>query len=644
LRGIISPPPDLFARVRRGLMTLNLVLGMSLLYLLAQSADTLVNAQTLACAALVWLGCFWIYVYRNVTISPAWDLGVALSLLAVGLSIDDPVSTSGLLYLAVLYGGLCYRSFTLSSRAVAGTVFLYAAVHVVSIGYTMGLLTGGSSPLIGLLQAPGLAVSAGATHALARSLSARRQPSSSLPLTMLETDILRQVFHDDLTGLPNRTLFMNRLESALANARERGDSIVVLFLDLDRFKVVNDSLGHDAGNQLLISVAARIQTVVRPSDTVARLSGDEFAVLIDCAGGVEPPVDVAQRILYALREPTHIDGYDVVASTSIGIAFAAHDDLGETASDLLRNADLAMYEAKNRGRGNYAVFHPLMNARALHRLEMETELRYAVTNSEFQVYYQPLVQLRTGRVVEVEALVRWQHPSRGLLLPDTFISLAEETGLIEPIGQWVLEEACRQGQIWEKQRPGAPPLNLNVNLSVRQFQQPNLVTDIARVLKQTKIAPRQLTLEITESVALADAEAAVATMKELKGLGLQLAIDDFGTGYSALSYLKRFPVDTLKIDRSFIEGLNYDHGDVAIVRAVIAFAKTMNLSVTAEGVETPDQLRHLEALGCDRGQGYYFATPLPSVELSLDAHYGDGLINLVSPPKLAPITSIHRSA
>nr|MBA2453858.1 bifunctional diguanylate cyclase/phosphodiesterase [Chloroflexia bacterium] len=413
---------------------------------------------------------------------------------------------------------------------------------------------------------------------------------------------------------------------------------------LDHFKVVNDSLGHDAGNQLLISVAARIQTVVRPSDTVARLSGDEFAVLIDCAGGVEPPVDVAQRILYALREPTHIDGYDVVASTSIGIAFAAHDDLGETASDLLRNADLAMYEAKNRGRGNYAVFHPLMNARALHRLEMETELRYAVTNSEFQVYYQPLVQLRTGRVVEVEALVRWQHPSRGLLLPDTFISLAEETGLIEPIGQWVLEEACRQGQIWEKQRPGAPPLNLNVNLSVRQFQQPNLVTDIARVLKQTKIAPRQLTLEITESVALADAEAAVATMKELKGLGLQLAIDDFGTGYSALSYLKRFPVDTLKIDRSFIEGLNYDHGDVAIVRAVIAFAKTMNLSVTAEGVETPDQLRHLKALGCDRGQGYYFATPLPSVELSLDAHYGDGLVNLVSPPKLASITSIHRSA
>ncbi|CAN5202351.1 hypothetical protein BH23CHL1_BH23CHL1_18700 [soil metagenome] len=318
--------------------------------------------------------------------------------------------------------------------------------------------------------------------------------------------------------------------------------------------------------------------------------------------------------------------------------------MGETASDLLRNADLAMYEAKNRGRGNYAVFHPLMNARALHRLEMETELRYAVTNSEFQVYYQPLVQLRTGRVVEVEALVRWQHPSRGLLLPDTFISLDEETGLIEPIGQWVLEEACRQGQIWEKQRPGAPPLSLNVNLSVRQFQQPNLVTDIARVLKQTKIAPRQLTLEITESVALADAEGAVATMKELKGLGLQLAIDDFGTGYSALSYLKRFPVDTLKIDRSFIEGLNYDHGDVAIVRAVIAFAKTMNLSVTAEGVETPDQLRHLKALGCDRGQGYYFATPLPSVELSLDTHYGDGLVNLVSPLKLAPITSIHRSA
>jgi diguanylate cyclase (GGDEF)-like protein/PAS domain S-box-containing protein len=460
----------------------------------------------------------------------------------------------------------------------------------------------------------------------------------------LEASILHQVMHDELTGLPNRTAFMKHLENALGRRKHDASSLAVLFLDLDRFKVVNDSLGHEAGNQLLVQVARRLRESVRPEDTVARLSGDEFAVMIDHISGPEPAIDIARKILFRLKEAIRIDSHEVFVSTSIGIAIESTGGGQVTATTVLRNADLAMYEAKNGGRNGYTVYHPLLAARAVERLAMETELRYAVNNDEFQVFYQPLIDLHTGQVDEVEALVRWMHPSRGLLLPDSFIALAEETGLIEPIGQWVLEEVCRQSRIWTQQRPGAPPLHMNVNLSVRQFQQTDLVRDVQRTLRSSRVDPRHLTLEITESVALEDAEGAVATMHELKQLGIQLALDDFGTGYSALNYLKQFPVDALKIDRSFIEGLHFDHGDVAIVKAVIAFAKTLNLSVTAEGVETPDQLRHLRLLGCDRGQGFYFATPLPGMDLALDSQYGSPRLALMAPEQDRQPRLIHRLA
>jgi diguanylate cyclase (GGDEF)-like protein/PAS domain S-box-containing protein len=459
----------------------------------------------------------------------------------------------------------------------------------------------------------------------------------------LEANILHQVMHDELTGLPNRTAFMKQLESALGSRRHDDSSLAVLFLDLDRFKVVNDSLGHEAGNQLLVQVARRLRESVRPEDTVARLSGDEFAVMIDHLSGPEPAIDIARKILYRLKEAIRIDTHEVFVSTSIGIAIESASGGQVTATTVLRNADLAMYEAKNGGRNGYTVYHPLLAARAVERLALETELRYAVNNNELQVFYQPLIDLQTGQVDEVEALVRWMHPSRGLLLPESFISLAEETGLIEPIGQWVLEEVCRQSRVWKQQRPDAPPLHLNVNLSVRQFQKTDLVRDVQRTLRSGGVDPRHLTLELTESVALEDAESAVATMHELKKLGIRLALDDFGTGYSALNYLKQFPVDALKIDRSFIEGLQFDHGDVAIVKAVIAFAKTLNLSVTAEGVETPDQLRHLQMLGCDRGQGFYFATPLPGMDLALDSQYGSPRLALIEPQR-TPARLIHRLA
>ena len=453
----------------------------------------------------------------------------------------------------------------------------------------------------------------------------------------LEASILHQVLHDELTGLPNRTAFMKLVESAVARCRQQEHSLAVLFVDLDRFKVVNDSLGHEAGDKLLVQVARRLRESVRPGDTVARLSGDEFVVLIDNINSPEPVINIAEKILYRLKEAIRIDSHDVFVSSSIGIAVESGDSPDVTPGSILKHADLAMYASKNAGRSGYTLYHPKMTASAVDRLALETELRYAISNSEFQVFYQPLIDLRTGTVNQVEALVRWMHPTRGLLQPDTFISLAEETGLIEPIGQWVLEEACKQGRLWEDQRPGSPPLNVNVNLSVRQFQQRDLVRDVQRTIRSTGLDPRKITLEITESVAFDDAESAVATMRDLKKLGIKLALDDFGTGYSALSYLKQFPVDALKIDRSFIEGLHYDDGDMAIVKAVIAFARTLHLRVTAEGVETPDQLRHLRQLGCDLGQGFYFATPLPGMDLSLDSHYGTGMLSLrgtAPPPQL----------
>ncbi len=417
-----------------------------------------------------------------------------------------------------------------------------------------------------------------------------------------------QAYFDTLTGLPNRALFMDRLNQALSRRSASAEIVAVLFLDLDHFKVINDSLGHAVGDQLLVEVARRLQACMRVGDTVARLGGDEFTVLSESTGDIAEAEGVAVRIARQLDAVFTIDGRDMFINASIGIVVVAAND--GSADDLLRNADAAMYEAKSHGRGRFEVFDLAMGDRVSRRLELETGLRRAIERDEFEVHYQPIVDLATGRLSEVEALVRWQHPERGLIPPIEFIPLAEETGLILPMGRWVLREACRQVRSWHMQRPADVPLVLNVNLSSREFQHPGLIADIIDMLEETKFDPTCLKLEITESAMMRDGEAAIATLTRLRQMGIKLAIDDFGTGYSSLAYLQRFPIDILKIDQSFVQHMGEGRGDEAIVGTIMSLAKILKLSVTGEGIETHGQLDRLRALGCDHGQGYFLSRPL----------------------------------
>jgi diguanylate cyclase (GGDEF)-like protein/PAS domain S-box-containing protein len=426
----------------------------------------------------------------------------------------------------------------------------------------------------------------------------------------LQDQLTYQAFHDPLTSLPNRALFMDRLEQALIRSERRDQAVAMLFLDLDNFKIVNDSLGHQAGDHMLVAAAERVLDCVRPEDTVARLGGDEFTILIEDDRGLEAALDVAEQIAVKLRSPFVVVGHEVFSTASIGIAVSGPGVA--SSADLLRNADLAMYRAKSEGKARHAVFDGAMNAQAMKRLELETALRRAVDRDELRLVYQPIMSLDEMGVDRVETLVRWQHPERGLVSPADFIPIAEETGLIVPIGMWVLHEACRQGRIWQLEMPDAPPLVMSVNLSPRQFQHPTLLEDIARILRETGLPPARLELEITEGAVMEDPDAARATLQRLRDIGISLAIDDFGTGYSSLGYLKRFPVSVLKIDQSFVRGLGQDEQDSAIVRGVIALAQSLNLSVTAEGIETFEQLAQLRELGCNHGQGYLLSRPLSS--------------------------------
>ena len=422
----------------------------------------------------------------------------------------------------------------------------------------------------------------------------------------LEERLAYQALHDPLTNLPNRVLFTDRLRQALSRAERRQQTLSIMFMDLDNFKVVNDSLGHQTGDRLLKLVSKRISNLLEPADTVGRLGGDEFVFLLedtDAAGASR----VAERILGELRAPFTLGRRQFFVTASIGITVGGGN--GKRAAELLRDADLAMYRAKHSGKARYAVFEATMNARALERLELEHGLRRAVERDEFVVHYQPQVSLATGNVAGFEALVRWEHPERGLLPPEQFIPLAEETGLIVPIGEAVLEEACRQAKEWHEQRPSDPPA-VCVNLSARQFREPGLADTVAHIIDEANLEPPHLFLEITESTAMSDAPATVTTLGELQDLGVRVMIDDFGTGYSSLSYLERFPVDYVKIDRSFVGGLGEHSRAETLVPAIISLAHALDLKVIAEGVETEEQLDRLRELGCDLAQGYYFANPL----------------------------------
>ena len=424
----------------------------------------------------------------------------------------------------------------------------------------------------------------------------------------LEVELERQALEDPLTGLANRTRFSRRLEAALGRDGGAGAATVaVLFLDLDDFKRVNDSLGHAAGDRLLVEVAARLLNATRGSDTVARLGGDEFAVLLEQVRGDDDVTVVADRIVGAMRAPVTLDGQPTRIGASVGIARAA---IGTSAADLLRNADVAMYRAKSGGKGRHAAYSAELHASALDRLTLGAALPDALAAGQFVVHYQPIVALDSHRVVGAEALVRWRHPERGLLTPDAFIALAEETGAIVPLGRWVLRQACADAAGWGVGAAGGAPWHVAVNLSGRQLEDAGLVADVADALAAAGLAPGRLVLEMTESVLVHHTDAVVARLHALKALGVQLAIDDFGTGYSSLAYLHRFPVDVIKVDRAFVARVGAGGRDAALARTIVALGEALGLRTVAEGIETAAQEEQLRALGCELGQGFHYARPM----------------------------------
>jgi diguanylate cyclase (GGDEF)-like protein/PAS domain S-box-containing protein len=415
-------------------------------------------------------------------------------------------------------------------------------------------------------------------------------------------------FYDSLTGLANRALFRDRVNHALSQARRSSNAVAALFMDVDDFKVVNDTHGHGVGDSLLTAIGGRLRSCLRGGDTVSRFGGDEFAILLEESTDVAP-LEVANRILHALEAPFRIDGHELHVRASIGVAYANGQEGDAATEELLRNADIAMYVAKNQGKGRCEVYQPTTHKTVMRQVQLRTELQHALENGEFVLHYQPLVTLETERISGLEALVRWQHPERGLIPPLEFIPLAEESGLIIPLGRWVLQTACKEARRLQHLYPMNPPLSMSVNLSARQLQSPTIVADVCEAIEESGIEPSTLTLEVTESAMMKNIELSVLRLRELRNLQVRIAIDDFGAGYSSLGYIRQFPVDILKVDKSFIARIDEGDEELALAAAIIDMAKVLNLRPVAEGVERIEQFERLVELGCDTAQGYYFAKP-----------------------------------
>ena len=457
---------------------------------------------------------------------------------------------------------------------------------------------------------------------LARGVAVRDESRKPARMAGSQTDIMARkraehqlqhdALHDALTGLANRVLFMDRLSCALADLQRRAKPhFAVLFFDLDRFKNVNDSLGHTLGDKLLVGIARRLEHFLRPGDTVARLGGDEFAILLNRVEDAGGAIHVAERIQETLGKDFSVDGHEVFVTASIGIA---HSVTGyQNPEEILRDSDIAMYRAKAGGKARYEVFDRDMHQSAVALLKLETELRRSVQRGDFVMHYQPIVSLAHGRIVGFEGLVRWEHPVRGLVAPSHFIAIAEETGLIVPLGWWVLRESCHQAHGWQQRFPGDPPLWISVNMSGKLFMKNDMVDNLVAILEETNLEPNSLRIEVTENVVMDHAEVAIRNLMELRALGVQLSIDDFGTGYSSLSYLQRFHYDELKIDRSFVSKLSQAGDSRAIVETILSLANNLGIGVVAEGVETAEQVDRLRKMECPHGQGYWFSRPLTAL-------------------------------
>jgi len=538
-------------------------------------------ATSIAIAIAASFGALWLFV--RLRLGRTWPMRLARlgGAFAMGLAISG-MHYTGLAASRFSAGSVCIGASTTDQRWVA-LVIAVPAVAVLSI--TTILLVY-------------------AAHLESRTRKHNEQ------LEKANAQLEHAATHDSLTGLPNRVLLADRLAQATAQAERYSRGFAVLVVDLDRFKSINDSLGHPAGDDMLKEAALRLSRLLRKADTLARLGGDEFVLVLNEISGPRDAESVASKVLARLAESFVLSGLDVQISASIGISVFPDD--GVDAETLLQHADAAMYHAKKNGRSSFQFFAPVMNVFARERLELESGLRRALAQGEFELHYQPKVDVGTGRIDSAEALIRWRHPKRGLIAPSGFIPIAEETGLIVPIGEWVLHEACRQTRAWHQS--GMKPLRIAVNLSAEQFKQKSLVTTVRNALAAAELAPTYLELELTESAVMQDAESSIQVLRQLADLGVRISVDDFGTGYSSLSYLRRLPLDKLKIDRSFIREVTASRDDAEIVRVIVSLAHSLHLKVIAEGVETDEQLTFLRGLGCDQYQGFHCSPPVPADE------------------------------